>query len=137
MDAFFVELLGSSKDYAYLCTKRIIGELFFDYMIKLFSYRKQVKALEHIRDYNTNRKEMKNLFGDDGILVFEEAQKLGAIYSSSMDISRKNDILTTIIKKHKDLYHEELLSMIKWGVGILIGGGCLIGVHITFNYIKY
>ena len=104
-------------------------------MVKLFSYRKQVKALEYIRDNNTNRKEIAVLFGDDGIVVFEEAQNLGAIYSSSMGVSRKNDVLTTIIKKHKDQYHEEILSMIKWGVGILIGGGCLISIHITFNYI--
>ena len=106
-------------------------------MIKLFSYRKQVKALEYIRDNNTNRKEIAALFGDDGIVVFEEAITLEAIHASSMHTSRKDDVLTTIIKKHKDQYHEEIMSLIKWGVGILIGGGCLFGVHITFNYIWF
>ena len=104
-------------------------------MIKLFSYRKQVKALEYIRDNNTNRKEIAVLFGDDGIVVFEEAIKLGAIHASTLGISKKNDLLATIIKKHKDQYHEGLESMVKWVVGILIGGGCLIGIHITINYI--
>ena len=68
-------------------------------MIKLFSHRKQVKALEYIRDNDTNRKEIKDLFGNDGIVAFEEAKALGAIYTSTMCISgRKNDVLTIIIK---------------------------------------
>ena len=105
-------------------------------MIKLFSYRKQVKALEYIRDNNTCRKEIKNLFGDDGIVVFEEAKAFGAIHASTMGISKKDDILTTIIKKHKDQYHKKLMCLVKWLVGILIGGGSLIGIHITINIVN-
>lgn len=106
-------------------------------MIKLFSHRKQVKALEYIRDNNTNREKMKTLFGDDGVIAFEEAKALGGIYVSTLGISgRKSDILTTIIKKHKDQYYKGLESLVKWVVGILIGGGCLIGVRVTINCIS-
>lgn len=118
--------------------KKILLEIcYFDNMIKMLSYRKQVKALEYIRDNDTNRKEIKDLFGDDGIVAFEEAKALGAIYTSTMGISgRKNDVLTIIIKKHKNQYYEGLGSLVKWVLGILIGGGCLIGIHITINNIS-
>lgn len=104
-------------------------------MIKLLRYKKRIKALKYFRDNNVKRKDIKILFGDEGISVFEEAVIIGAIYPSTMGISgRKNEKLDTLIENYKGLFHDGLCTILRIVIGVVFAAAVTYSIRIVINY---
>lgn len=104
-------------------------------MIKLLRYKIRIKALEYFRDNNAKRKDIKKLFGDEGIIVFEEAVINGAIYPSTMGISgRKKEKIDMLIENYKGLFHDNLCKIIKIVIGFVFAGAVTYSIKIVTNY---